>query len=332
MITDRIEGKQYGPNHNGVTVCAKGEMVKNATHMAHGRMIKRGRLMSALPLVLILCCGFAYSQDGHWYKKVLITNDDGISDKNMQALARAFSKVAKTVIIAPLANCSGSSEYTSFWQRKELRVVRSKLDEHIDVYGVDGYPGDCMLLAFRGILKDDPPDLVISGINGGANLGDDWLWSGTVGAVRTAAVWGGKPAIAVSGIIEENLDAAIEWIIRLSSSTFVRNMKTGHYLVVNLPRVPYANIKGVAVAKPTRLLNEYTLDNFGSKDPEIWRYGGYPRRVTPDPESDVTYYNQNYIVIAPMTVDETDEETLRVLQINPGSIPAWDEAKGGEKH
>jgi hypothetical protein len=57
----------------------------------------------------------AQAQPSYWFKKVLITNDDGIGDKNMQALARAFAKVAKTVVVAPLANSSGSSHYTSFW-------------------------------------------------------------------------------------------------------------------------------------------------------------------------------------------------------------------------
>jgi 5'-nucleotidase len=294
-------------------------------------MTVRSRLAGPLLLATMLWCCIGHTQNAHWFNRVLITNDDGTADKNMQALARAFGKVAKTVIVAPLTNCSGSSEYTSFWSKNQMRVVRSKLDGTIDVFGVDGYPGDCMLLAFRGILRNEPPDLVVSGINGGPNLGDDWLWSGTVGAARSAAVWGGKPAIAVSGIIDENIDVAIEWILRLASSDIVKNLKASHYLVVNLPRVPHADIKGIKVAKPTHMLNDYIFDNFGSTDPEIWRYGGYPKHVAPDPESDAAYYNQNYIVIAPMAVEETDEESLCDLRTSPGAIPAWDEAKSGGK-
>jgi 5'-nucleotidase len=160
-------------------------------------------------------------------------------------------------------------------------------------------------------------------INGGANLGDDWLWSGTVGAARSAALWGGKPAIAVSGIIDENLEYAAEWLIRLSSSEIVEKMKKGRYLVVNLPRVPHADIKGIKVAKPTWILADYAFSNFGSTNPEIWRLGRYPQPIPPDQDSDALYYHQNYIVIASMSVDETDREALESLRENPGAIPAW---------
>jgi 5'-nucleotidase len=279
----------------------------------------------ALALSLMLLPDLALAQQGPWFKKVLITNDDGIGDANMQALALAFSKAARTVIVAPLADSSGTSHYSTFWRKSELRVERSRLDGNIEVIGVDGTPGDCVLLTFRGLMKTDPPDLVVSGINGGANLADDWLWSGTVGAARAAALWGGKPAIAVSGMIEGNLDFALEWLIRFASSEYVRRMKPGQYLVVNIPRIPRAEIKGIKVARPSRMAYEYSLGNLGSRNPEVWKYDGYPKAIAPDPDSDMAYYSQGYIVIEPMSVDEMDDAALEALSAAPSMIPALSE-------
>lgn len=289
--------------------------------------MKLGRLPLALALALTLTPlpDLARAQQGPWFKKVLVTNDDGIGDANMRALARAFSKAARTVIVAPLADSSGASQYSTFWRKGELRVERSRLDEGIEVVGVDGTPGDCVLLAFRGLMKTDPPDLVVSGINGGANLADDWLWSGTVGAARAAALWGGKPAIAVSGMIEGNLDFALEWLVRFASSEYVRQMKPGQYLVISIPRIPRAEIKGIKIARPSRMAEEYSLGNLGSRSPEVWKYDRYPKPIAPDPDSDLVYYNQGYVVIAPMSADETDDAALEALRAAPGSIPGLGE-------
>jgi 5'-nucleotidase len=277
----------------------------------------------AFALCFSLLPVLASPQETRWFKKVLVTNDDGIGDASMQALARAFAKVAKTVVVAPLADSSGTSNYASFWRKGELRVERSKLEGGIEVVGVDGTPADCVFLAFKGIMKDDPPDLVVSGINGAANLGDDWLWSGTVGAARAAALWGGKPSIAVSGMVEGNLDFVADWLIRFASGSYVASMKSGQYLVLSFPRVPSAAIKGVKIAKTTRLLSDYSLGNFGSRNPEVWKYAGHPREIPPEADSDKAYYDQGYIVIAPMRVDETDYAALDALKADPGSAGAF---------
>lgn len=108
---------------------------------------------------------------------------------------------------------------------------------------------DCILLALKGLMKDNPPDLVISGINGGPNLGFDWLASGTIGAARIAAYWG-VPSIAVSGMKEEipgALDAAVNWVVKLSQSDLVRQLKPIQYLTVSIPYIPLVEIKGIIV-------------------------------------------------------------------------------------
>jgi len=164
-----------------------------------------------------------------WPKRVLITNDDGIDDPKMKALALAFTKVAETYVIAPLKECSGTAHHISAFSRRSLAVEPRPLGEKIRAFGVDGYPADCVLLALRGIMKNSPPDLVISGINDGPNLGFDWLASGTIGAARVAAYWG-VPAIAVSGLKEDvtgSLEAVIHYAVQLAQSELVRQLKAG---------------------------------------------------------------------------------------------------------
>jgi len=133
-----------------------------------------------------------------WPKSVLITNDDGIGDEKMIAMALAFSEIAETYIIAPIDDKSGSSHYASVFSKNFLTAEKQDIDNSITAYQVDDYPADCIFLGLKGLMKDNPPDLVISGINGGPNLGYDWMASGTIGAARMAAFWG-VPAIAVSG-------------------------------------------------------------------------------------------------------------------------------------
>lgn len=89
----------------------------------------------------------------------------------MFGLARAFAPTAETWVIAPLEDESSSGDYTSVAKRKALAVEPRNLGEGIRAFGGDGYPADCVILALAGIMRDRPPDLVTSGINGGANLG-----------------------------------------------------------------------------------------------------------------------------------------------------------------
>lgn len=124
-----------------------------------------------------------------WPRRVLITNDDGINDIKIIEFAKAFATIAETFIVAPLQDESGSSHYMSVIAKRTLEVEPRSLGEGIHAYGVDGYPGDCVIFALFVLMKDKPPDLVISGINGGPNLGADWIASGTIGAAGLQLLW-----------------------------------------------------------------------------------------------------------------------------------------------
>jgi 5'-nucleotidase len=189
-------------------------------------------------------------------KRVLITNDNGIADPKIVALARAFAPHAETWVVAPAENRSGSTHYLSVSRSGQLVSTSRDLGPGIRAWAVDGYPADCVMLALYGIMQGAPPDLVISGINGGPNLAHDWLGSGTIGAARMAA-YAGFPAIAISGLnddIPSAVEAATKWVTELAKSPAVHQLKFGQYLTVSIPRIPPSNIKGVRFAQRADLL------------------------------------------------------------------------------
>jgi len=290
-------------------------------------------------LITIICfvfvCGGFFQLQGkglgdNWPKRVLITNDNGIKDTKIVELARAFAKIAETYVVAPLEDKSGSTHYLTATRRGSLKVERHQIGEGIKAYAVDGYPADCILLAIGGIIKDNPPDLVISGINGGPNLGIDWIFSGTIGAARMAS-FGGFPAIAVSGLdddMPDAVEAANRWVVSLAQSPLVRELKAQQYLTVSIPRLHPEEIKGVRVAERARLTASPVFEKVSSGDAEngheTWRFVGAQRLDYSLPsDSDIALYNERYIIVVPMVCNEHDYELLSRLKDNLGKLPAW---------
>jgi 5'-nucleotidase len=270
-----------------------------------------------------------------WPRRVLITNDNGIEDVKIVELARAFSKVAETYVVAPLEDRSGSTHYLTATRKGSLKVKRCHIGEGIQAYAVDGFPADCVVLAITGIMRDYPPDLVISGINGGANLGKDWLFSGTVGAARVAS-FAGFPAIAVSGLdddMTDAVDAANRWVVRLAQSPLVRELKEKQYLTVSIPRLSRDKIKGVRVAERAGILERPVFAKAANDDlengQEVWKIVGIQELDYSIPkDSDIALYNEGYIIVVPMVCDEHDNQLLSSLKKDSKSLPEWVHLKG----
>lgn len=256
-----------------------------------------------------------------WPRRVLITNDNGIDDIRIVELARAFAKIADTYVLAAMEDRSGTGHYFTSIERGTVTLERREFGDNIQAYAVDSFPADCVILGVAGLMRENPPDLVISGINGGANLGSDWLASGTVGAARFAA-FTGVPAIAVSGVSANNLEgvrAAAQWVVALAQTEIVRTMTVPQFLTVGIPNLPPAEIKGVRVAKRYLKLQVISVFNrVGETDnvAEKWRMEGiapYPD-YAPLAHSDVALYKAGYIVITPMQADEQEMTWMVELQ------------------
>lgn len=178
--------------------------------------------------------------------RILIANDDGIEAEGIQVLARFLSKKYETVVVAPDRNRSGASNSLTLNRPLQPRLVREKQ------YCLDGTPTDCVNLALSGVI-DGHFDLVISGINHGANLGDDVLYSGTVAAAMEARHLG-LPAIAVSLVGETHFDTAARLVLQLLEkpdelANLTANIPSNAILNLNVPDLPYSEIKSMQVTR-----------------------------------------------------------------------------------
>ncbi|NNM79728.1 MAG: 5'/3'-nucleotidase SurE [Gallionella sp.] len=175
--------------------------------------------------------------------RILISNDDGYFAPGLAILASHLSKIAEVVVVAPERDRSGASNSLTLDRPLKLRRAASGF------YYVNGTPTDCVHLAVTGML-DHQPDMVVSGINAGANMGDDTIYSGTV-AAATEGYLLGIPAIAVSLVGKELLH--YETAARVTAELVRRFSQRTHrqpwLLNVNVPDVAYEQLRGVTVTR-----------------------------------------------------------------------------------
>ncbi len=287
-----------------------------------------------LLIVLSLSTTTLFAQQNNYlFKHILITNDDGAKEMDrLVALARALKPIANRVsILVSSHDRSGTSSYKAFGNDKyayEVTTLYYNNKYNVGVYTIPDYPADCVVLGLSGIFKNDRPDLVISGINGSPNLGTSWFSSGTINAVREAALLG-VPGIAFSGFNEDEpnndkwLKAIPEWIANFLKSGIVKKMGQNSYLTVAFPRINLNKIKGIKITKrrisykkPKAMhFKKIYGDSLNKKDAHtIWVYS--PTSFSDDEASpdDISYLKQGYIIITPMTIDENNKELFQKIE------------------
>lgn len=234
--------------------------------------------------------------------KILISNDDGYRAEGLRALTLALTPLADVTVVAPDRNRSGASN--SLTLDVPLRVFPFDKDRYLVV---NGTPTDCVHLAVSGLF-DYEHDMVVSGINDGANLGDDVLYSGTV----AAAVEGrflGLSAIAVSLVIQQNSGQHFETAARVAAELVMRIQRAplqSTILNVNVPDLPYEQLKGY---QATRLGSRHRSERLvRSEDPRgrpVYWIG--PAGVGQDagPGTDFHAVASGYVSVTPLQVDLT---------------------------
>ncbi|MGE5654872.1 MAG: 5'/3'-nucleotidase SurE [Bacillota bacterium] len=246
---------------------------------------------------------------------VLITNDDGIQAPGIRALARAFHQARCEVwIVAPDRERSATGH--AITMHHPLRADEVELPELChSALAVDGTPADCVKLAVECIMPRRP-DLVISGINRGSNLGTDVLYSGTVSAALEGLILG-LPAIAVSLAGWESLDygAAAKFAHDLALVTLSRGLPPDTMLNVNVPIVPAPEIAGVRVTR----LGQRRYRNFFEprQDPRGRRYfwlSGELMDCPNDADTDVGAVDLGYVSVTPIHFDLTHEDMIGTLK------------------
>lgn len=239
--------------------------------------------------------------------KFLVTNDDGYMAPGLSVLAEAASELGEVQVVAPDREQSATSH--SLTMHFPLRVRRTESG----MITVDGTPTDCVVLAM-GALLEERPDFVLSGVNHGANLGDDVLYSGTVAAAMEATILG-IPAIAIShaGREREGLERWMPRLKALLDQIVGRDDFPDETLLnINLPPIDPDDVKGVRV---TILGRRAYIDSLTrAHDPsgrEYFWIGGGKSRWWGDPESDFRAIEAGYISVTPLHLDLTNYRLLK---------------------
>jgi 5'-nucleotidase len=240
--------------------------------------------------------------------KILLSNDDGYHAAGLAALARSLRDQAELVIVAPDRNQSGSSH--SLTLDNPLRVGRTEAG----IYFVNGTPTDCVHLAITGLLKDEP-DMVISGVNHGANLGDDVLYSGTVAAAIEGRFLG-LPAMAVSLVSDssDNLDTAARAAAALLQRLQQQPLPADTILNVNVPDRPWDELAGFRATRlGFRHRSEAAVPQLDPKGRTVYWVGPAGGGQDAGPGTDFHAIEQGFVSVTPLQVDLTRHDSVAEL-------------------
>jgi 5'-nucleotidase len=242
--------------------------------------------------------------------RILISNDDGVYAPGIRYLYKEMRHLGDVIVVAPSSNQSAVSH--ALTMSRPLRIKR--IEEGI--YSVDGTPTDCVTLAFHEILKKRLPDIVVSGLNHGANMGEDVIYSGTVAAALEGAIMG-RPAIAASMTTYDptfkSFKSAAKFTRRLVGGIIDR-MPPATLLNVNFPKMPRGGYRSY---EATRLGNRMYTDIISARKDLSGRsyywIGGEPTwsRVS---GTDAGAIKAGKVSITPLNIDMTDRELLDAMR------------------
>ncbi len=237
--------------------------------------------------------------------KLLLSNDDGVFAGGIRALATELNRHHEIFVSAPDRERSAVSRAMTL--NEPLRAQKTRIEglPEVPAFAVSGTPVDCVRLALGNLFS--APDIVVSGINLGANLGTDVLYSGTVAAAHEAALLG-YPAIAISSLSHKG--EYLETAARIASFAVdylsEHPLSFGTVLNVNVPSVPYEALKGIKVTPLA--IEEYALEYVEREDPFGRTYYWCPRGCTTCSEGmdvDDRWAREGYVTLTPVTYDLT---------------------------
>jgi 5'-nucleotidase len=236
---------------------------------------------------------------------LLVTNDDGIHAPALEALRRSLADLGTVTIVAPDRDQSATSH--SLTLHRPLRIHRH--DE--TRYSVDGTPTDCVLIAYHGLLRSRP-DLVVSGINQGPNMGEDVFYSGTVAAAIEGAMQG-VPAIACSLVNREtdHYEEAARFIRDLAAELMERGAAGKQVLNVNLPDRPWNEIRGVRYTRlGSRVYSDTLIQKTDPRGRAYYWIGGREPVWQSDEGTDFQAVSEGFVSVTPLSLDLTDYKAV----------------------
>jgi 5'-nucleotidase len=237
--------------------------------------------------------------------EILLSNDDGVRAPGLRALAEALGELGRVTVVAPDRNRSGASNSLTLEQ-----PIRAQTEADGFVC-VEGTPTDCVHLAITGLLESEP-DMVVSGINAGSNLGDDVLYSGTVAAAMEGRFLG-LPAMAISLVGTElvHYDTAARVAARLVQRLTEDPLPADTLLNVNVPDRPFEELAGYRVARlGHRHKAEPVIRSTDPRGRPIYWVGPPGDEEDAGPGTDFDAIRQGYVSLTPIQVDLTRHEAL----------------------
>jgi 5'-nucleotidase len=240
--------------------------------------------------------------------RILISNDDGIAAPGIAALADEMKKIGEVIVVAPDKQQSAVGH--AITMNSPLRVYPFHRDGEMFGYAVDGTPADAVKMGVRFLLREQQPDLVISGINHGSNTAVSILYSGTVSAATEGTILG-IPSFAISVTTHGEIDfgPAARFAAKLAPEVLRKGLPRGTLLNVNVPAIPEQEIKGVRVTKQSQSIWDDTYEV--RRDPanrEYFWLTGTMAVTDPDPDTDQVAIHDGYISISPIHYRLTNEE------------------------
>jgi len=255
-------------------------------------------------------------------KHILVTNDDGYDSKGLLALVEALKPLGKVTVVAPSTEksaCGHSLTLTRPLNFIEIQEHFYKLD--------DGTPSDCIFLALNKLFtKENRPDIVISGINIGSNMGEDITYSGTASAAMEAVLQG-IPAIAISQVYAEHgksIDTFGYGLAQESIVSLVKKIFEGtfplperKFLNVNIPPIPSVECKGFKVTRAGNRLYAHNAEVHYNPRGKEYYWIGLPELGWMDTKGHITDFeavNDGYVSITPVKLDMTSHEDIKALE------------------
>lgn len=244
--------------------------------------------------------------------RILLSNDDGVTSEGLSALADALSHLGEVYTVAPDRDQSASSHSLTLTRPLRMEQVSERK------FSVDGTPTDCINLAVNGILKDGKPDLVVSGINTAANMGDDITYSGTVSATMEATLLK-IPSIAVSMNAKKDFvfQTGAHYARLVAELVLQTGLPEDTLLNVNVPNLPLGRVKGIRITRQGKRV--YKTPIVEKTDPRGKKYywiGGDKLDSVLIENSDIASVEDGYVSVTPIKLDMTDYAYMEELEKN----------------
>lgn len=246
--------------------------------------------------------------------KLLLTNDDGISAPGLAALYEEVKKLGEVIIVAPDSEKSAVGHAITL--SAPLRVDEYRKNGSLFGYAVNGTPADCVKLAYWAILKEQKPDIIISGINLGSNTGVNIIYSGTVSAAMEGAMLN-IPSFAISLTTFNNPDfkPAAKFAGRFVPKLLANKLPAGVSLNINVPPVPEEAIEGIEITRQGKALYREEFDKrIDPHDKSYYWLTGSKMEIEKDPDVDDRAILNNKISITPIHYNLTEYSLLNKIR------------------